>query len=171
MSSSNFSTLGKISGVNFEELISKFPEIKNLMIDRVKDYDDNLKIFFEKALTSIDYMQGIPEDAMNEMIFSFTPEQLEKGQIIFEVGDEANEMFIIQNGMVEIYTTMENGVDFVIERLYRGSVMNHRSFLLLDRIDVAARCATPVSLYYIGLPKILGKVYLLNFLRTQIKMY
>ena len=33
-------------------------------------------------------------------------------------------MYIIQNGMVEIYTTMENGVDFVIERLYRGSVIN-----------------------------------------------
>lgn len=81
---------------------------------------------------------------------------LEKDQIVFEVGDEASDMFVIQNGMVEIYTTMENGVDFVIERLYRGSVMNHRSFLLLDRIDVAARCATPVSLYYISLSKFLG---------------
>lgn len=57
--------------------------------------------------------------------------------------------------MAEIYTTMENRVDFVIERLYRGSVMNHRSFLLLDKIDVTARCATPVSLYYISLSKIL----------------
>jgi len=65
------------------------------------------------------------------------------------VGDESNELYVIQNGMVEIYTTMEGGVDFVIERLYRGSVMNHRSFLFLDRIDVCARCATPVSLYYI----------------------
>lgn len=64
-------------------------------------------------------------------------------------------MYIIQNGMVEIYTTMENGVDFVIERLYRGSVINQTSFLLLDKIDVAARCATPVSLYYISLQKIL----------------
>ena len=70
--------MGKISGEHFEEIISKFPELKNLMIERVKEYDDNLKIFFEKALTSIDYMQGIPADAMNELIFSFTPEQLEK---------------------------------------------------------------------------------------------
>jgi hypothetical protein len=70
--------LGKISGENFEEILSKFPEFKNLMLERVKDYDDNLKIFFEKALMSIDYMQGIPMDTMNELIFSFTPEQLEK---------------------------------------------------------------------------------------------
>ena len=41
-------------------------------------------------------------------------------------------MIIIQNGMVEIYTTMDNGVDFIIERLYRGSIINYRSFLLRD---------------------------------------
>ena len=57
--------------------------------------------------------------------------------------------------MVEIYTTMDRGVDFVIERLYRGSVMNHCSFLFLDRIDISARCATPVSVYYISLEKLL----------------
>jgi CRP-like cAMP-binding protein len=62
-------------------------------------------------------------------------------------------MYIIQNGMIEIYTTMDNGVDFVLERLYRGSVINHRSFLLNDNIDIFARCATPVSVYYITLEK------------------
>jgi CRP-like cAMP-binding protein len=49
-------------------------------------------------------------------------------------------MQIIQNGMVEVYTTMDNGVEFVIERLYRGSVINHRSFITEDKIDVNARC-------------------------------
>jgi CRP-like cAMP-binding protein len=56
---------------------------------------------------------------------------------------------IIQNGMVEIYTTMDNGVEFVIERLYRGSVINHRSFITEDKIDVNARCQMPVTLFYI----------------------
>src|SRR5438067_1688826 len=54
------------------------PPEQILIIEKVKEYDDNLKIFFEKALTSIDYMQGITTEAMNELIFSFTPEQLEK---------------------------------------------------------------------------------------------
>jgi CRP-like cAMP-binding protein len=51
--------------------------------------------------------------------------------------------------MVEIYTQMDNGVDFVIERLYRGSVINHRSFITEDKIDVNARCQMPVTLFYI----------------------
>lgn len=44
---------------------------------------------------------------------------------------------------------MDNGVDFVIERLYRGSIINHRSFLIEDNIDVIAKCATQVSLFYL----------------------
>ena len=48
---------------------------------------------------------------------------------------------------------LENGGEFVIERLYRGSVLNHRSFLLRDKIAVFARCTTPVSLYFLSLDK------------------
>ena len=44
---------------------------------------------------------------------------------------------------------MDNGVEFVIERLYRGSVINHRSFITEDKIDVNARCQMPVTLFYI----------------------
>ena len=51
--------------------------------------------------------------------------------------------------MVEVYTTMDNGVEFVIERLYRGSIINHRSFIIEDKIDVSARCQMPVTLFYI----------------------
>ena len=69
--------------------------------------------------------------------------------------------------MVEVYTTMEGGVDFIIERLYRGSVLNYKSFLLLDKIDVSARCATPVSLYYISLTKILGNQIDFNEFRIK----
>lgn len=58
-------------------------------------------------------------------------------------------MQIIQNGVVEIFTTMDNGVEFVIERLFRGSVMNHNSFITLDKIDVNARCQSSVTLFYI----------------------
>ena len=58
-------------------------------------------------------------------------------------------MQIISNGMVEIYTTMDNGVEFVLERLYRGSIINHHSFITEDKIDVNARCQMPVTLFYI----------------------
>ena len=75
--------------------------------------------------------------------------KFDKGSKIFEVEEKSTMMQIIQNGMVEIYTTMDNGVEFVIEQLYRGSVINHTSFITEDKIDVNARCNMPVTLYYI----------------------
>ena len=37
------------------ELFEKFPAVQEYMTEKIKDYDDNLKIFFSRALTSIDY--------------------------------------------------------------------------------------------------------------------
>ena len=57
--------------------------------------------------------------------------------------------------MVEMFTTMDNGAEFSIERLYRGSVFNHNSFLMGDKIDVNARCKTPVTLFYLSTDKMM----------------
>lgn len=82
--SSNYTTLGKISTFKMNEAFAKFPDLKTFMIERIKEYDDNLKIFFERALCSIDYLQGVQSEVMNELIFSFIPVHYEKGSIIFK---------------------------------------------------------------------------------------
>mmetsp|Transcript_13817 Transcript_13817/g.9968 ORF Transcript_13817/g.9968 Transcript_13817/m.9968 type:complete len:217 (+) Transcript_13817:832-1482(+) len=138
----NFSTLGKVSKEDVVELFQKYPQLKTIFIEKMNEYDDVLKLFFERVLNSIDYFQGLPTDILNELIFSFIPEIHEKDTVIFRADDIADRMFIVQNGMVEIFTIMDNTVNFTLERLYRGSVINHRSFLLEDKIDLGARCAT-----------------------------
>ena len=55
-------------------------------------------------------------------------------------------MFIIQSGLVEV-THQAEGEPFIIERLYRGSIINHRSFLLNDDNDTDGKCATTVSAF------------------------
>ena len=55
-------------------------------------------------------------------------------------------MFIIQSGIVEITHTAE-GDPFIIEKLYRGSIINHHSFLLNDDNDTDGKCATTVSAF------------------------
>ena len=50
--------------------------------------------------------------------------------------------------------------EFVIERLYRGSVINHNSFLMNDGIDTDAKCKTSVSFFWIHINTI-------NFLRQK----
>jgi hypothetical protein len=39
----------------------------------------------------------------------------------------------------------------VLEKLYRGSILNHKSFLMRDGVDTNAVCRTTVSIYYIDI--------------------
>jgi hypothetical protein len=42
------------------------------------------------------------------------------------------------------------GEPFNIERLYRGSILNHHAFLLADENDTNARCASTVSVFMLA---------------------
>jgi hypothetical protein len=46
---------------------------------------------------------------------------------------------------------MEGNEEFLIERLGRGSIINHNSFLMNDGIDTDAKCKTTVSIFYINI--------------------
>lgn len=45
-------------------------------------------------------------------------------------GDNATALFFLQDGVIEIYTKTENGHEFVLEKLFRGSIINYRTFFL-----------------------------------------
>lgn len=53
------------------------------MIKRTISYDDDLKIFLESALKTIDYLQGVPDETINKIIFSMTFAKFDKGSKIF----------------------------------------------------------------------------------------
>ena len=63
-------------------------------------------------------------------------------------------MYLIQSGEVEIVTKFGNGKEFIIEKLFRGSIINHNSFLMDDGIDTDAICRKPVTLFYIDIDTI-----------------
>jgi len=67
---------------------------------------------------------------------------LEAGSFLYKLDTNSEEMYVIQSGVVEITHYMKGLKDkeFLIERLYRGSIVNHNSFLLNDGIDTNARC-------------------------------
>mmetsp|Transcript_10584 Transcript_10584/g.9334 ORF Transcript_10584/g.9334 Transcript_10584/m.9334 type:complete len:84 (+) Transcript_10584:489-740(+) len=74
-----------------------------------------------------------------DIVYCLNPVNFDKGGLIFKPGDEADTMYIVNSGMVEIYILIDNKVEFIIDRLYRGSVINHQSFLFNDVIDTYAR--------------------------------
>ena len=76
-------------------------------------------------------------------------EVLEKGALIFKPDDTSQCLFIIQDGLVELITTMDNGTEFIIETIGRGVALNSRTFLLEDKLQLTARCHTTVTMFVI----------------------
>ena len=59
----------------------------------------------------------------------------------------------MKEGVLDIFTTLDNGMEMVIERLSRGSVLGLYTFLLEDLMEVGCKCATQVGFYVIDKEK------------------
>ena len=83
VTSTNYTTLGKIPESEVMALFETYPFFKEELITRTIRYDDDLKIFLESALKTIDYLQGVPDETVNKIIFSMTFAKFDKGSKIF----------------------------------------------------------------------------------------
>ena len=77
--------------------------------------------------------------------------ELLKNEYLCKRNTNSEEMYIIQSGLIEICHDLDKENEFIIERLYRGSIINHNSFLMNDAIDTDAKCKSNVSYYYIDI--------------------
>ena len=66
---------------------------------------------------------------MYELIFSLNTEIYEKGDLLIKYGDVKASLIFLQKGMIEV-SIITDGVEIVIERLFRGSIINPNTFFL-----------------------------------------
>lgn len=70
VTSTNYTTLGQIPESDVFELFNKYPFYKDELVKRTIRYDDDLKIFLESALKTIEYFDKVPDETINQVIFS-----------------------------------------------------------------------------------------------------
>lgn len=58
------------------------------------------------------------------MVFCMEVQKFESGDHLFREGQNYKNMVIVYEGMLEIYTEMDNGTQFPIEYCFSGSVIN-----------------------------------------------
>lgn len=97
-------------------------------------YDDEVKLFTERELCKIDWFKDLHHSIKNDIIFSMETMTFPEGACICDRGEVVDKMFLIQEGTVQIslklgYSQNSDRPDFIIERLRRGAIINHRAFL------------------------------------------
>lgn len=76
--------------------------------------------------------EDIGNDALHDIMYSLEVKKFNKGDILQKPGDNATVLYFIQDGVVEILTETEGGHEFVLEKLFRGSIINYRTFFMED---------------------------------------
>jgi CRP-like cAMP-binding protein len=72
---------------------------------------------------------------------------LDKGDVLAQSGSKAKNLYVIFSGMIEIFTIMDNGTEFIIERLTSGSVINPTAFLIEDEIVTIFRAGSTATIF------------------------
>ena len=108
------------------------------------------------ACDKIDYFRSLSFMTKQEIIHSMERVTYEKDHLLCRKDEIADKMFVIQDGIVEVACSYAPKIEqqFIIERLGRGAIINHRSFMLKDDADTDFRCLTTVSCFVLTVEKI-----------------
>ena len=118
-------------------------------------YQDDLKIFIEMELDKVSWFKNLSIATKNEIIYGMEREEKTAGSMLVAAGTKADRMYLVQSGTIDIYTSYDkNGTPFLIERLERGCIINHRSFIVEDEIDTDYTCKEKVSVFSLSLEKV-----------------
>ncbi len=82
---------------------------------------------------------------------------VEVGEEIFKEGEEAENLFILRKGAVELTTTVENGFELPIALLRTpGDILGSSALVPPFKYSLSARCAEESTLLTIGQTDLLG---------------
>jgi CRP-like cAMP-binding protein len=124
VTSLKYGTLGAIDLSTLYQLTQKFNGLRNALLSQVMMYKDGVRLFLMEALRKISYLKDGSERLLSSIAYSMKPEWLESGTKLFADGDLSKCLFVIHFGCVEIQTNVDNSLNFCIEKLQRGSVIN-----------------------------------------------
>ncbi len=136
--SRKYSTLAKLTKLKFKEIVTEFPEMIDALKNGIYKYKDRFKSFIKQCLKKVDYFNGLSEDAIHDLMYNMELKHYSAGEILQKPGDIEQHLIFIQDGCVEVYLELD-GNKFAFERLYRGSIINYRSWFMENKAEVNIR--------------------------------
>lgn len=107
----------------------EFPDLQDQLKQHIYRYNDKQKRFMLKSMRKVEFFNGIGDNATHDIMYSFIGENFSKDDYLQEPGDNATNLYFLQEGVIEIETKCDD-IDFTLEKLFRGSVINYRTFFM-----------------------------------------
>lgn len=112
---------------DFNDMCHRYPAILTSIREGIFKYKDKDMKFIKMALRQLPFFAHLQdtETTLYDVIFKMKTLEPPKGPYKV-IDDPIREIYIIEHGIAEIYI-MVNGKEIVLERLFRGSVINYKS--------------------------------------------
>ena len=81
---------------------------------------------------------NLSSSAIRDLNYKLEKKLINHGEMIQIEGQVAGGILFVVSGVVEAFTECD-GHEFILDWLYRGSVINHRSFFIEDTVKVNYR--------------------------------
>lgn len=136
-----YCTIGKLEPKYWEEVVNEHPSILQHVKAGIFEYQDKDMRFIKMALKQLPFFQHLQDTdtIFYDIIYKLKTEKNNAGTELLgqtPVVDEitkkvrlVTDIIIIESGQVEIFMNVD-GKQVVLERLFRGSVINYKSIFL-----------------------------------------
>ena len=148
--SENYGTLAILKKSQFTELTKTFESFTTIFKKQIFKYQDQLTTWLFMEMSKISYFKELSLLTQQELIYGMERFTYEKGTYLCKKDKTADRLYLIQDGIVEVaikYDRRREDQNFIIERLGRGAIINHRSFMVKDDADTDFVCLTTVSVF------------------------
>lgn len=100
-------------------MCQQYIELTQKMKEKLKTYNDKLKVFLKCILRTIPFMHDLSDESIEEVTYHLKQKYYDPGEIIFRAGDQVEHILLITRGEVDLLMNIENH-DFVVHHLYQG---------------------------------------------------
>jgi CRP-like cAMP-binding protein len=152
ITSKKYTTLAMLPRAKFKDIQTEFPEMPEVLKQGIYMYADRAKRFMSATIKKIDFFRGIGEDSLHDLLFSMELLHFNTGEILQKPGEKINTLWIIVDGCIEVTTEFDDH-KFKLARLYRGSAINYRMWVMDDNSHVFLSCQGNVVIYKLTLDK------------------
>jgi CRP-like cAMP-binding protein len=120
--SKNFCTLVSLDEKLFQELMNRYPDVREEMNKHIyADYKDKWKKFAKRVIANIDYLGYVMSDKIiEELYYKVEMFKVNEGNYLLQAGNPCKEIHMVVNGEVEIFIKNNKNVESYLDTMYQG---------------------------------------------------
>ena len=118
----NYTTIAWVHKSTFQDLWQQYVDLSSKLREKLKSYNDKIKLFFFTSLKSIYFMKSLDDHIIEEITYHLRNKNYNADEIVYKIGDPADSLYFITRGEVELFFSVNN-FDIVIHNLYQGCHM------------------------------------------------